>query len=78
MVLTNAFWKAVEKAPLDRWKILLGHKVKVRLLFLDLRHTFGTRRYMNGWDLKTIMEIMGHRRPETTMGYQHPAPDHKL
>ncbi len=33
---------------------------------------------MNGWDLKTIMEIMGHKRPETAMRYQHPAPDHKL
>jgi len=31
-----------------------------------------------GQDLKTIMEIMGHKSPRTAMRYQHPAPDHKL
>ena len=77
-VLTNAFWKAVEKAGLARWEIRQSQKVKVRLRFHDLRHTFGSRLGTNGCDLKTIMEIMGHRRPETAMRYQHPAPDHKF
>ena len=29
-----------------------------------LRYTFGSRLGTNGCDPKTIMEIMGHRRPE--------------
>ena len=69
---------AVEKAGLDRWEIRRSRKVKVRLRLHDFRHTFGTRLGMNGYDLKTIMEIMGHRTPGTAMRYQHPAPDHKL
>jgi hypothetical protein len=31
-----------------------------------------------GTDLKTIMEIMGHKTPRTAMRYQHPTPEHKL
>ena len=33
---------------------------------------------MNGFDLKTIMEIMGHKTAKVAMRYQHPTPDHKL
>jgi hypothetical protein len=29
-------------------------------------------------DLKTIMEIMGHKTHKMAMRYQQPAPDHKL
>lgn len=77
-VLTNAFWCAVEKAGLERTEIKKGEKVDVRFRFHDLRHTFGTRLGMNGFDLKTIMEIMGHKTVKVAMRYQHPAPDHKL
>jgi len=72
-VLTNAFWKAISEAGLVRWE---GDK-KVRFRFHDLRHTFGSRLGMNGVDLKTIMEIMGHRVAKTAMRYQHPSPSHK-
>jgi len=72
-VLTNAFWKAVSEAGLVRWE---GEK-KVRFRFHDLRHSFGSRLGMNGVDLKTIMEIMGHRVAKTAMRYQHPSPSHK-
>lgn len=73
-VLTNAFWNAVADAGLTR-----EHKGKtVRFRFHDCRHTFGSRLGMNGTDLKTIMEIMGHRTTRVAMRYQHPTPDHKL
>ena len=73
-VLTNAFWTAVSEAGLIKWD---GDK-KVRFRFHDLRHTFGSRLGMSGTDLKTTMEIMGHKTPKTAMRYQHPSPDHKL
>lgn len=72
--LTKAFWTAVDKANLYR---LEGGET-VRFRFHDLRHTFGSRLGMAGADLKTIMEIMGHRTPRMSMRYQHPTPDHKL
>jgi site-specific recombinase XerD len=74
--LTNAFWYAVKEAGLIRIDARTGEKIRFR--FHDLRHTFGTRLGMSGADLKTIMEIMGHKTVKVAMSYQHPAPDHKL
>ena len=73
-VLTNAFWTAVAKTGLVKEE--KGKKIRFR--FHDCRHTFGSRLGMNGTDLKTIMEIMGHKTTQMAMRYQHPAPDHKL
>ncbi len=73
-VLTNAYWTAVKKAGLVKEEN--GRKIRFR--FHDCRHTFGSRLGMNGTDLKTIMEIMGHKTTKVAMHYQHPAPDHKL
>ena len=73
-VLTNAFWRAVKEAGLIRWDA--GKKVRFR--FHDLRHSFGSRLGMNGTDLKSIMEIMGHKTAKVAMRYQHPSPSHKL
>lgn len=77
-VLTNAFWKAVAEANLNRWEEVEGMMLKFRFRFHDCRHTFGSRLGMNGADLKTIMEIMGHKTPKMAMRYQHPSPSHKL
>ena len=77
-VLTNAFWKAVDETNLYRRETVDGRMVKVRFRFHDCRHTFGSRLGMNGSDLKTIMEIMGHKTPKMAMRYQHPSPSHKL
>ena len=77
-VLTNAFWKAVDEANLYRWETVDGEMVKTRFRFHDCRHTFGSRLGMNGADLKTIMEIMGHKTPKTAMRYQHPSPSHNV
>jgi len=73
-VLTNAFWYAIKEAGLIRWE---GGK-KIRFRFHDLRHTFGSRLGMQGTDLKSIMEIMGHKSAKVAMRYQHPNPSHKL
>lgn len=40
----------------------------------DLRHTFGTELVRQGVDLKTVQEVMGHSRIETTMIYAHTDP----
>jgi integrase len=47
------------------------------LTFHSLRHTFGTRLGMKGYDIKTIAELMGHRDIKMTMRYSHPTPEHK-
>jgi integrase len=77
-VLTNAFWRAVKEAGLSRVEVKDGKTVKVRFRFHDCRHTMGSRLGMNGVDLKSIMEIMGHKTAKTAMRYQHPSPSHKL
>lgn len=76
--LTNAFWYAVREAGLERKEMVRGEMRKVRFRFHDLRHTFGSRLGMAGVDLKTIMEIMGHKTIKVAMRYQHPMPSHKL
>ena len=78
-VLTSAFWYAVKEAGLVRWeKGEDGKLKKSRFRFHDLRHTCLSRVGMNGYDLKTIMEIGGHRTHKTAIRYQHPTPEHKL
>jgi len=47
------------------------------LCFHSLRHTFGTNLGMNGVDIKTIQELIGHKSIIMTMRYSHPTPEHK-
>jgi len=77
-VLTNAYWNAVKKAGLIRIEAKGETTREARFRFHDLRHTFGSRLGMGGADLKTIMEIMGHKTYTMAMRYQHPTPNHKL
>jgi integrase len=76
--LTSAFWEAIKSAGLTRKETQEGKTKEVRFRFHDLRHTFGSRLGMNGVELKSIMEIMGHRTERMAMRYQHPTPVHKL
>ena len=47
------------------------------LTFHSLRHTFGTRLGMQGTDLGTIQELMGHADLKMTKRYYHPTSAHK-
>jgi integrase len=42
----------------------------------DLRHTFISRLMMAGVDLRTVMELAGHKTIQMTMRYAHLAPSH--
>ena len=44
----------------------------------DLRDTFASRLVMAGVDLRTVAELMGHKKIQMTMRYSHLAPQHKL
>ena len=43
----------------------------------DLRHTFASRLIMAGVDIRTVADLMGHKRIQMTMRYAHLAPDHR-
>jgi integrase len=45
--------------------------------FHDLRHTFASNLVMNGYDLVTVAELMGHKDISMTKRYSHPTPQHK-
>ena len=59
------FEDAVEKAGIDDFH------------FHDIRHTFASRLVMEGVDISTVRELMGHRNIHTTQKYSHLADDHK-
>jgi len=43
-----------------------------------LRHTFVTRLLERGVDIKTVQELAGHERIETTQRYAHTSPERKV
>jgi len=61
----TGWWTALKKAKIEGFR------------FHDLRHTFGSRLGMKGYDIKTIAELMGHKDIKMTMRYSHPTPEHK-
>ena len=52
--VSKGFWKAIEDTKLFRWEDRNGELKKVRFLFHDLWHTFGSRLGIKGFDLKAI------------------------
>ncbi|MCI0530312.1 MAG: tyrosine-type recombinase/integrase [Nitrospira sp.] len=60
----KTFRKAVETAKIEDFH------------FHDLRHTFASYMMMNGCDVKTLQELMGHKDIKMTMRYAHLSRDH--
>jgi len=44
--------------------------------FHDLRHTFGSHLVMQGVDLRTVQQLMGHKEISITMRYSHLSPEY--
>jgi integrase len=44
--------------------------------FHDLRHTFGSHLVMQGVDLRTVQQVMGHKDIGMTMRYSHLSPEY--
>jgi integrase len=64
--VASAFRTACRKAGLEG------------LRFHDLRHTFATNLVMNGSDLVTVKEILGHSDISMTVRYSHPSDKRKM
>ncbi|MEO0301668.1 MAG: site-specific integrase [candidate division WOR-3 bacterium] len=63
--ISHLFEKAVERAGIKDFR------------FHDLRHTFASYLVMNGVDLKTVQELLGHKTFNMTLRYSHLSPEHK-
>jgi integrase len=44
--------------------------------FHDLRHTFGSQLVMQGVDIRTVQQVMGHKDIKMTMRYSHLSPEY--
>ena len=59
------------------WQNALKKSAIAHCRFHDIRHTFASRLVMQGVDLVTVAELMGHKDLSMTKRYSHPSPEHK-
>lgn len=73
---SGRYW---EPRALERYFAKITAQTRVENAhFHCLRHTFATRSYELGMDIKTLSELLGHARPETTQKlYVHSLDEHK-
>jgi len=67
----NQYFRESFEAAVKRAKIVDFH-------MHDLRHTAASYMIMNGVDLRTVADILGHKTIAMTMKYTHLLDDHKL
>ena len=60
----KSFLSAIKKAGISDFR------------FHDLRHTFGSHMVMQGVDLRTVQQVMGHKDIKMTMRYSHLSPEY--
>lgn len=70
---TNGPYKSFQRS----WEKLLDETGIDDMRFHDLRHTFASHFLMNGGDLYTLKEILGHKELNTTARYLTITTDHK-
>ena len=64
--IRTGFEKAVKRAGIEDFT------------FHDIRHTFASYLVMNGVDIRTVQQLLGHFRLRMTMRYSHLSPAHLM